>query len=202
MKIQRSLLILSHFCNLYCYALRNRSYLSLHCAFKSFWQIRLQFQQTNNNNNNFKIEIKPIHATAYFFAKIWQKNKTGAGIFLNIKQRQVHIVVFEGADFVFSNIFAFESANDFVYYILLVYDQFKLKPEIDPVYISGQVVKESEIYKLLYRYVRNIHMLQPLKGEKLENNLNNALAADFFEFVESGFLHVLIKIPHLLLLDR
>ena len=42
---------------------------------------------------------------------------------------------------------------------MLLYDQFKLNPETDPIHIAGQIVEDSEIYHLLYRYVRHLNLV-------------------------------------------
>ncbi len=81
-------------------------------------------------------------------------------VFVSLNGREVHVVLLEGKQFLFSNIFQFQSSRDFIYYIMLVYDQFKLKPESIPVYIAGDILKDSEIYQLLYRYIRHLKIIQ------------------------------------------
>lgn len=81
-------------------------------------------------------------------------------IFLSISGRKVHIALFEGSQFLFSNVFTFQSSRDFIYYVMLIYDQFKLKPESVPVHIAGEIMKDSEIYQLLYRYIRHLKIVK------------------------------------------
>jgi len=80
-------------------------------------------------------------------------------ICINIRELNVQMMLFENKELLFSNTFKYQSSKDFIYYVMLLYDQFKLNPEIDPIHISGQIVEDSEIYHLLYRYVRHLTMV-------------------------------------------
>lgn len=81
-------------------------------------------------------------------------------VYINVHGGQVQVLAFRGKDLLLSNAFPFESSTDFIYYVLLVYQQFELKPEIVPLTIAGWVVEDSEIYHLLYRYIRLLHFVQ------------------------------------------
>ena len=65
--------------------------------------------------------------------------------------------------------------------VLLVYNQFKLNPEVIPLHISGQLVKESAIYKSLYRYVRNISFLKISDTYQLNAKLSENPTYFFFD---------------------
>lgn len=107
----------------------------------------------------------------------------GSALYLNVIDKHLHIAVFENGQLHFSNIFNFKSSRDFIYYVMLVYDQFKLKPETIPVYIAGQIVDDSEIYHLLYRYVRHLNMVQApdyLQFDVKHNSLNAHFYFDLY----------------------
>ena len=95
----------------------------------------------------------------YGFRRI-AKHLMGHSLFLNVAGKTVHLALFEDGKFHFSNVFSFQNSRDFIYYVMLIYDQFQLKPETVPVYIAGQIVEDSEIYHLLYRYIRHLNMVQ------------------------------------------
>jgi len=95
----------------------------------------------------------------YGFRRI-AKHLMGHSLFLNVAGKTVHLALFEDGKFQFSNVFSFQNSRDFIYYVMLIYDQFQLKPEKVPVYIAGQIVEDSEIYHLLYRYIRHLNMVQ------------------------------------------
>lgn len=77
-------------------------------------------------------------------------------IFVHFRFQSVQIAVFERRNLLFFNSFKFQHANDALYFILLAYEQFKLNPLELPLTISGNLMEDSEIFRLLRRYVRTI----------------------------------------------
>lgn len=77
-------------------------------------------------------------------------------IFAHFYNDLLHLAVFEKGNLTFCNAFSYTSASDVLYYILLAYEQFKLDPQKVQLFLSGKVVKDSEIYKMLYRYIAEI----------------------------------------------
>ncbi len=93
----------------------------------------------------------------------------GKHVWLNVQPTTLQIILFDGEALIFSNQFPFGNEKDFLYYVLLIYGQFKLDPETIPLHISGQLVKESAIYKKLYRYIRSISFVPISKSYQLNN---------------------------------
>lgn len=67
----------------------------------------------------------------------------------------------EGKSLLFVNTFHYQNTKDFLYFVLLILDQYKLAPEDTPVYLSGHIIEQSEIYPLLRRYIRSVQFLPP-----------------------------------------
>ena len=120
-------------------------------------------------NNNILSILKNSFPTAKIFhsstALLLGQNKASEQlvdehVYVNISKEHLQLSYFKGKDFLFNNNFHFRTAKDFIYYILLIYEQFKLKPEIVPLTISGQLTEDSQIYRIIYRYIRNIHFCQ------------------------------------------
>lgn len=59
----------------------------------------------------------------------------------------------------FCNVFACHAAKDFLYYLLLAYEQCGWKTSKVPLKLFGEIVSDAEIYKLFYRYIRDIEFL-------------------------------------------
>ncbi len=92
----------------------------------------------------------------------WKKQseiKEGKKIFLHVETGYFTISFFQEAELIFINRFHYKTASDFLYYVLLIFDQFELKPETSPVIISGELVENSEIYKKLFRYIRHLQFI-------------------------------------------
>ncbi|MCB0568276.1 MAG: DUF3822 family protein [Phaeodactylibacter sp.] len=83
----------------------------------------------------------------------------GYSIFAHLRGGQLYIIVFEGKELRFSNAFRYQAAKDFIYYVLLIYQQFGLEPERHTLHLSGQLVQDSEIYREAVRYIRHLEFL-------------------------------------------
>lgn len=103
-----------------------------------------------------------LHASTLLIsgAKELSKHRSGHQVYLNVYDSSLQIVLMEDQELLFCNSYEFKTADDFIYFTLLAFDQFKLKPEAIPLYLSGQITDDSSIYKLMYRYIRHIHFIQ------------------------------------------
>lgn len=82
-------------------------------------------------------------------------------VFLNLRNQIAQIVVLERQNLLLYNTFHFTTPADLLYYVLLAYDQFRLNPKEIPVTLSGNILKESELYQVLYRFIREIRFATP-----------------------------------------
>jgi hypothetical protein len=82
--------------------------------------------------------------------------RIGKQVFLNIRDGFVQLCYFEDATFVFANSYSYRSPQDVIYFVMLVYDQFKLDPEFVPLCISGSVTEDSDIYRFIFRYIKKV----------------------------------------------
>ncbi len=87
------------------------------------------------------------------------KLKEGNKVYIHVDLNYFTISFFREKNLIFINRFQYNSAADFLYYVLMVYSQFELKPDNDPLFISGNIVQNSEIYQKLYRYIRHIQFI-------------------------------------------
>lgn len=77
-------------------------------------------------------------------------------IMINFRNQQVQILVFDRQNLLFFNTFRFTHPNDLLYSVLLVFDQFRLNPLEIQTTIFGNLLEDSDIYRLLYRYIRRL----------------------------------------------
>lgn len=71
----------------------------------------------------------------------------------------------------YANSFLFQSSEDFLYFLLLLYRQFDLSHNTVPVVLSGEITEDSEIHNLICRYIRSIEFAT-LK--KLQNGMERS----------------------------
>lgn len=105
----------------------------------------------------------------------WRKQsevKEGKKIYIDIESNFFTIAFFDEAQLIFINRFNYQTAGDFLYYTLMTYDRFELKPENTPCIISGHVMEKSEIYKKLYTYIRNLQFLPPIPYYDFSDGFN------------------------------
>lgn len=84
----------------------------------------------------------------------------GAHLFCHVRSRKIYLFLFDGTLLQYANHFTYQSARDFLYYVLLVFKSYNLDPKDVPLYLSGQLVKDSEVYRLLFRYLQRIDFLK------------------------------------------
>lgn len=84
-------------------------------------------------------------------------HQNGRRVYVHIRNQMAHIFLFEDDNFLFANSFAFQTDKDFIYFTMLVYDQFKLDSSTVPLYYSGFILEKSQLYHQLYRYIRYLN---------------------------------------------
>jgi hypothetical protein len=111
-------------------------------------------------NNMYPLkQIRYVHHSAPMIEAIMlQKDnlKNEHSIFVLVEQHFLTIVVKQGKKLIFCNSFTFNTSEDFVYFILFVFDQLSLNPEQCPVIIFGEITHDSESFSKLYKYIRRL----------------------------------------------
>ncbi len=102
--------------------------------------------------------IQVIHHTSPLIESIIlsQPHTDDRSIFLYVEKDLVTIIITRSRTLELCNIFNFTTPEDFVYYLMFVIEQLKLNPDKNPITIWGDILPDSDIYKLLYKYIRNI----------------------------------------------
>jgi hypothetical protein len=108
--------------------------------------------------------IKPprLHHVSSGLLEGWArlaKEKDGPQIYLHVFDRFFLAAYFERSELIFANHFTFRTSKDFLYFTMLIFDQFRLAQEKVPVYMAGLILPDSEIYNLVHRYVKELHFL-------------------------------------------
>lgn len=84
------------------------------------------------------------------------KNQTVKKLYVHVQPNQFEAIVIEGKHLHFYNTFNYQTAEDFIYYLLFVCEQLQLNPETIETVLLGDIEKSSEYYSLAYKYIRNI----------------------------------------------
>jgi hypothetical protein len=103
-------------------------------------------------------KIKYINHTSSFLEGVFQisNRKQDAEVYIQVEQHFLTIAVLKNNQLLFCNGFTFNSSEDFVYFVLFVYDQLQLNPEQTPLTIWGEILDDSDSFNKLYKYIRYI----------------------------------------------
>ena len=118
----------------------------------------------NINNYLFQHfgEFEYRHHLSVYIDKLIDLNneKDSKTMYINVDHKSFDIVVLKGKELLFSNIFSYKTKEDFLYYVLFVAEQLKLDTNSFNLFISGKINEDSEVFKLCYKYIRNIKFLE------------------------------------------
>ncbi len=121
--------------------------------------------------------LKPItgnagmihHAGAYIETVLprYRHSQLQNPVFVNINTEFFDIVILGEGKLRYCNSFSWKTSEDVSYFLIFVLDQLGLNPENVQVLLSGDVSPDSNLFSLLYRYIRHISFIkgaEPVKG--------------------------------------
>lgn len=91
----------------------------------------------------------------------------GYKVFVNALHDTLYIVVYRNRQLSYANVYEFSTAEDFLYYIMLIYKEFHLDPGSVPTYLSGKLDSNSTLHDLLKRYIREPAFIEELSEPTL-----------------------------------
>ena len=136
--------------------------------------------------NNFLIDqfgsFEYKHYSSILVEKLLNNyaSKEQANCFINVSKSHFEIIVSKQQKLQFYNTFEYNTNDDFLYYVLFTLEQLNLDVENIKVELLGQVDDNSELYKVLYTYIRNVSLLNyaPMYNSILE--IDSELQRNYF----------------------
>ncbi|MTB49656.1 DUF3822 family protein [Lewinella sp. W8] len=74
----------------------------------------------------------------------------------SVRGGRLFLAAHQNGNLLYFNTFTFRKAPDAVYYLLLAYQQCGWTPKRVPLYLSGEITDQSELFRQFYRYVEDI----------------------------------------------
>jgi hypothetical protein len=108
-------------------------------------------------------------------------------IYVHVEENFLTVVVKGSKGLDLCNSFYFSSTDDFVYFVMFVYHQLNLQPEKQPVILFGEITPDSEIYKKLYKYIRNISFGDKPSSLKFSYHFDELFDHRFFDLYSMHF---------------
>ena len=108
-------------------------------------------------NKHFKNILWKHNSSILIESLIHQfKLQPGERIYISIQKKSFDVTILESKHLKFFNSFSYRATEDLIYYLLFTFEQLQLNPNETPLIIFGEIEEDSEVYKLLYKYIRNI----------------------------------------------
>ncbi|MDX5583751.1 MAG: DUF3822 family protein, partial [Aureibaculum sp.] len=81
-------------------------------------------------------------------------------VFAHVHNNHFELIVIADKKLQLYNTFTFSTKDDFIYYALFTAEQLKLNPEKFEFILLGSVEKDDELYKIAYKYIRNVSLIE------------------------------------------
>lgn len=106
--------------------------------------------------------------------------------FVNVRNTYLDLVFLEGSKLQYYNSFCYKSKEDFIYYVIYVMEQLGLNPEEIELRLSGFIDKNSMLFELIYKYVRNIAFQKPSDSFHYSYVFNEIPLHYYFNLLNQG----------------
>ncbi|NNC86512.1 MAG: DUF3822 family protein [Bacteroidia bacterium] len=84
------------------------------------------------------------------------KNMQAPILTVHFRNKNLEIIVTQNKKLLFYNSFPFVTSEDYIYYLLFVYEKLELNPETVNLVLKGNIDRNSELYKVTNKYIRNV----------------------------------------------
>ena len=134
------------------------------------------FRSPYVNINNFLIDrfgsFNYKHSFTILVKKVleFSKNIDETQLYVHIQTDNFQIIAAKNQKLLLFNTFDYKTEEDFIYYLLFVAEQLNLNPETVQLKFFGTVSKESNLYQIAYKYIRNVSLFFDY------NNIDNKIS--------------------------
>lgn len=81
-------------------------------------------------------------------------------VYAYIQKDHFELIVAQEGKLLLFNSYLYNTAQDFIYYLLFVYEQLKLDPEITPLKLMSRIEKQDPLFEQAYTYIRYLEILK------------------------------------------
>ena len=142
----------------------------------------------NTEINNFIFEkfrtFDFFHYSSLIIEKISNElaEKFSEKVFVNINDGFIDVLFFKDKKLMFYNSYDYNSDEDILFYLLFCFSELKLNPDEIHTVLSGSINLDSKLYELIYTYVRNVQLIDPMDIDGIDFNVlnSNILLSEFW----------------------
>lgn len=108
-----------------------------------------------------------------------------AKVYLNNYKDYYDLVIVRNGKLLLSNTFKYDSAEDFIYYLLFTLEQLKLDPSEIDLILTGEISEESTFYQIVFTYIKNVQFLKPDLTINFSEEYNDQFQREAFILLKS-----------------
>ena len=127
------------------------------------------------------------HSSTILIDAILQNNNSTneEQVFINVNSNTIDVLVYNNKTIQLINIFEYYTKNDFIYYILFVFEQLQLNTETTQVALSGKISEGDDLFTILYTYVRHVHLAIPQNSFTFNESIDVSMHLQHFLILNS-----------------
>jgi len=137
---------------------------------------------TNINNyifDNFG-EFEFRHSSSVLLQTLLQQKPNSKSIcYVYVAEKEMEIVVLNQKKVLIYNQFLYKTKEDFLYYILFMYEQLQLDVENVKLKLFGKIEEDDELFKICYTYIKKVTAFIPKNISSYNFGQENKAAIDF-----------------------
>ena len=127
------------------------------------------------------------HTSAFLVGLVHQRGAAAPRrLYLSPGPQELTLVVM-GQHLEYCNVFACTTAEDVVYYTILVMQELGLDPDLDEVAVWGELTPDSAVFSLLRTYVRNVRFGPRPADVQYSYRLNDVFEYRYFDLFSLHF---------------
>lgn len=114
--------------------------------------------------NNYFIDIFGSftfqHINTVLVHQFLKKNKNEGNVecLIHIADNHFEVVLLKNNELLFFNSFEYQTKEDFIYYVLFVFEQLQIDPQKQLVTLYGNISINSELYLMAYQFIRFVEV--------------------------------------------
>jgi hypothetical protein len=139
-------------------------------------------ENITNTLNQIQTEIKEQNSSTVAISSIINQysDLKERSCFLITEKNKIEIIVIQADQLIFQNYFEVNSPTDVLYFTLFCFEQLKMDPNKNELYLMGNIEKGDETYSLLYEYIRNINFAELSEKLSFAKELQQIIKHKYF----------------------
>lgn len=122
--------------------------------------------------NQIQPEAEYVHCVSALVPLLRSRMETPHNVAAYFLSNRIFVFYFHEGQLIFCNSFTYATPQDALYFLMLVFDQFRLGTEYTPLWICGQYSQQSELHRQIKRYIKSLQYVHLPTGFRTGSKLN------------------------------